>query len=267
MTLHSEASDGAILNYLAGTTDAASSGALRRIAALVAAMQGAGSPEGVLTAAVGSLYTDTTAGTLYIKASGTGNTGWTAMTSGDLSLKANLAGPTFTGTVVLPSTTSVGNVSSTELGYLDGVTSAIQTQIGTKVDTPTSWTSYTPTWTATGGTPGVGSGAGSLTGEYIKQGTLCHVRIYCNLGTSPTGLSGTTLWKFSLPFATDGVLTGTAMLYDADGGLLMGFSQRADSVTTVYVMTDASAYVGATVPITWASDDYLAITATYKVAA
>jgi hypothetical protein len=49
-----------------------------------------------------------------------------------LDLKANLADPTFTGTVVLPSTTSVGTVSSVEIGYLDGVTSAIQTQIDTK---------------------------------------------------------------------------------------------------------------------------------------
>ena len=46
--------------------------------------------------------------------------------------KASLAGPTFTGSVVLPSTTSIGNVSSTEIGYIDGVTSAIQTQIDTK---------------------------------------------------------------------------------------------------------------------------------------
>jgi hypothetical protein len=38
---------------------------------------------------------------------------------------------TFTGTVVLPSTTSIGNVSDVEIGYLDGVTSAIQTQINT----------------------------------------------------------------------------------------------------------------------------------------
>lgn len=42
---------------------------------------------------------------------------------------APLNAPTFTGTVVLPSTTSIGNVSSTELGYVDGVTSAIQTQL------------------------------------------------------------------------------------------------------------------------------------------
>ncbi len=49
-----------------------------------------------------------------------------------LDLKANLASPTFTGTVVLPSTTSVGTVSNVEIGYLDGVTSSIQTQIDTK---------------------------------------------------------------------------------------------------------------------------------------
>lgn len=49
--------------------------------------------------------------------------------------KANLAGPTFTGTVTLPSTTSIGNVSSTEIGYLDSVTSAIQTQLNAKIAT------------------------------------------------------------------------------------------------------------------------------------
>jgi len=41
---------------------------------------GAGSPEGVVTAPVGSLYTRTDGGlttTLYVKTSGTGNTGWT----------------------------------------------------------------------------------------------------------------------------------------------------------------------------------------------
>ena len=62
-----------------------------------------------------------------------------------LQLKANLAGPTFTGTVTLPSTTIIGDVNyselsilngatitTTELNHVDGVTSAIQTQIDTK---------------------------------------------------------------------------------------------------------------------------------------
>tara|TARA_B100000497_G_C7667259_1_gene402357 strand:+ start:49 stop:693 length:645 start_codon:yes stop_codon:yes gene_type:complete len=50
-------------------------------------------------------------------------------TTNSLAAKAPLAGPTFTGTVTLPSTTSIGDVSSTEIGYVNGVTSAIQTQI------------------------------------------------------------------------------------------------------------------------------------------
>ena len=49
-----------------------------------------------------------------------------------LDLKADKNSPTFTGTVILPSTTSIGNVSSVELGYLDGVTSGIQSQIDLK---------------------------------------------------------------------------------------------------------------------------------------
>lgn len=55
-----------------------------------------------------------------------------------------LASPTFTGTVTLPSTTSIGSVSSTELGYLDGVTSAIQTQISAKLDSGTAASTYAP---------------------------------------------------------------------------------------------------------------------------
>ena len=49
-----------------------------------------------------------------------------------LGLLAPLAAPTFTGTVVLPSTTSIGLVDSTEIGYVNGVTSSIQTQIDLK---------------------------------------------------------------------------------------------------------------------------------------
>lgn len=49
-----------------------------------------------------------------------------------LDLKADLSGPTFTGTVILPSTTSIGEVSATEIGYVNGATSSIQTQLNQK---------------------------------------------------------------------------------------------------------------------------------------
>lgn len=55
----------------------------------------------------------------------------------------SLTSPTITGTATLPATTSIGNVSSTEIGYLDGVTSAVQTQIDAKAP------SASPTFTGT----------------------------------------------------------------------------------------------------------------------
>jgi len=46
--------------------------------------------------------------------------------------KAPKASPTFTGDVVLPSTTTIGDVSSTEISYVNGVTSGIQSQLDSK---------------------------------------------------------------------------------------------------------------------------------------
>jgi hypothetical protein len=55
--------------------------------------------------------------------------------------------------VTLPSNTSIGNVSSTELGYLDNVTSAIQTQINGRFDTARLKAGRTT----------IGAGAGQIT--------------------------------------------------------------------------------------------------------
>jgi Major tropism determinant N-terminal domain len=52
--------------------------------------------------------------------------------------------PTFTGEVVLPSSTTIGDVSSTELGYVNGVTSSIQTQLDSKLASSTASTTYAP---------------------------------------------------------------------------------------------------------------------------
>lgn len=54
-----------------------------------------------------------------------------------------LTAPAITGTIALPSTTSIGNVSATEIAYVDGVTSSIQTQLNAK--SPSS----SPTFTGT----------------------------------------------------------------------------------------------------------------------
>lgn len=60
-------------------------------------------------------------------------------------LASALDGITFSGTVALPSTTSIGDVSSTEISYLDGVTSSIQTQLNSKAALASPALTGTPT--------------------------------------------------------------------------------------------------------------------------
>lgn len=74
----------------------------------------------------------------------------------DLSI-ARLSSPTFSGVVSLPATTSIGTVSSTELGYLDGVTSSIQSQLNAKLSSTTASATYAtlsnPSFTGTASLP------------------------------------------------------------------------------------------------------------------
>lgn len=76
----------------------------------------------------------------------TGHTSATTSVHGitDTSNLAYLDSPNFTGTVVLPNTTSVGDVSSTELSYVNGVSGPIQTQLDAKLASATAATTYAP---------------------------------------------------------------------------------------------------------------------------
>lgn len=127
----------------------------------------------------------------------------------------------------------------------------------------TTWTSYTPTWAATGGTPTIGNG--TLEGEYIEAGELCHVRIRMVMG-STTSISGTSLWNFALPFASVGAAAGSVLIYDATASLHVGVATVQTSNSVTFPVVQGSGLVGASIPMTWATSDYLAISLTYKVA-
>ena len=58
--------------------------------------------------------------------------GVTSAIQTQIDAKSPSASPTFTGNVVLPSTTAIGDVDATEIGYLNGVSSNIQTQLDAK---------------------------------------------------------------------------------------------------------------------------------------
>ena len=58
--------------------------------------------------------------------------GVTSAIQTQINTKSPSASPTFTGNVVLPSTTVIGDVDATEIGYLNGVSSNVQTQLDAK---------------------------------------------------------------------------------------------------------------------------------------
>lgn len=106
-----------------------------------------------------------------------------------LGTKAPTANPTFTGTVVLPSTTSIGNVSATEIGYVDGVTSSIQTQLDAKSTASKTETLTNKTISGSSNT------ISNLSASSVSSGTFDTAR----LGSGPSGpltvLDGTGTWK------------------------------------------------------------------------
>ena len=132
------------------------------------------------------------------------------VTSTQLALKAPLSGPTFTGTVTLPSTTSIGNVSSTEIGYVDGVTSAIQTQLDAKLASATAATTYaplaSPTFTGT-----INAAALTLSGNLVVNGTTTTV------SSANLELTDSLIYLSSQQYTTDVVDIGIYGAYGTSG--------------------------------------------------
>ena len=148
------------------------------------------------------------------------------------------ASPTFTGTVVLPSTTSIGSVSSTEIGYLDGVTSAIQTQLNTKAP------NADPTFTGTVVLPSTTSiGSVSATELGYVDGVTSAIQTQLNtntpvgsitmwaLATAPTG------WQLcngdAAATAALSTVLGTANVPDMRGFVPVGFKTSDDAFGTL----------------------------------
>jgi hypothetical protein len=71
---------------------------------------------------------------------------------------APINGATLTGTVTLPATTAIGDVSATEMQYLSTVTSNVQTQLDAKLATATASTTYAPLTSAALVTPTINRG-------------------------------------------------------------------------------------------------------------
>ena len=153
--------------------------------------------------------------------------------------------------------------------WVDNVDSLSATNLNTHVrdnlKALTEWTSYSPTWTASGGTPSLGDG--SLTGRYILAGDLCHLTVNLVFGSTTSGTGSN--WVFSLPAALYPATRGIVSWVANDYGTMVysGLSQiEVGSTTTPWLFRDASVSgVSSGAPHTWAASDSLTISATYEV--
>ncbi len=176
-----------------------------------------------------------------------------------VALKAPLASPTFTGTVTVPTPFTIGAVSmtatGTELNFVDGVTSAIQTQLDAKTLKATLTTKgdiYGATGASTPARLGVGTNDFVLTADSGESTGLK----WATAGTSFwTDVPGTPVRVSDTQFTiTD---TGNANLFDLrfKKGVIIKW---LESTTFQTAMITGSSYAADDVTITIVGDSLTA---------
>jgi hypothetical protein len=151
---------------------------------------------------------------------------------GDINTAANIA-----WTKIAPSST----VSATELGYLDGVTSAIQTQIDTKLATTTAASTYAPLASpALTGTPTAPTATAGTNTTQVATTAYVGTAISNLVAGAPTTLD--TLDEIAAAIADTGNFSDTVVLKSGStmsGNLAMG-TNKITGLGTPTAGTDAT---------------------------
>lgn len=157
-------------------------------------------------------------------------------------------------------------VDNATLQSTAGVLSVKNGGIGAAQLGRTNWTTYTPTWAASGG--GTVLGAGVLVGAYELVGKTYRFRITLTFGTGMNG--GTGAWSFSLGGGVTTVAsyqTCTAVgIEPAGAGRWPGIGVLSPSSTLVdRIAVNGSTGAAVGVPFTWGIGSVLSITGCVEV--
>lgn len=122
-----------------------------------------------------------------------------------------------------------------------------------------AWASFTPTWSGT-------LGNGTLTCSYVKVNRLVVARYSLTWGTTTSHAAAAQ--TFTLPVAAAAAAHGLGPFRCFDTSASGTFIRTAYMNTTnqIAFVSEAGAFITNTVPMTWATGDFIAGTITYESA-
>jgi len=126
---------------------------------------------------------------------------------------------------------------------------------------------YTPTWTAAAVNPAIGNG--TLTGRYVQRGKTCWVELNLVAGGTTTFGTGVYSWALPLTAASADKIHLSGEILDSGTAFWMAFSRGSGGTTGTVTVGSAGSTTASsdpTVPMTWATNDYLRLGGEYEIA-
>jgi hypothetical protein len=184
---------------------------------------------------------------------------------------------------LMPEAEAEAGVATTQRTISADVLAAAIDALGAKVS---GWTTYTPDWYATSGSPTIGNG--TLSGRWRRVGDTAEVEIYLAIGSTTSISAAHGPWRFAHNSAGAGLaidnakmlraagsnFVGTAFCYNADAAALYSVPglvvQEGTSTSLVRVISDTDtgddnitgvpdAMWRQGTPFTWADGDFLVL--------
>lgn len=125
-----------------------------------------------------------------------------------------------------------------------------------------TWTSYTPSWFASGTAPALNNG--TITGKYRTVGKTVDFRILLIMGSTTT--YGTGVYNFTLPSAPNlstWEAVGSGVFTDTSAGDHYGLVAYYSGGSNVSASNGSAGRLSSTLPFTWANTDILSIIGRY----
>jgi len=127
------------------------------------------------------------------------------------------------------------------------------------------WITYTPTWVGSGSNPAIGDG--SLVGRYYLRGKVVDLQILVVAGSTTTYGTGTYTWALPLTAASAFGTFPAWILDNSAGAAYIGIGRLFSTTTVgVYGTANPAVQVAATSPVTFAVNDQIWISGTYRLA-